>query len=60
MKAANEEFLNGRLFIPLALVQLCEDFFKAALQGQSDFAWSLQPGNPAERSEFRHAAGTVA
>ena len=61
VKAAYEEFLNGRLFIPLALVQLCEEFFKAASQGQSDFAWSRQPGfNVATRSEFWDGAGKVA
>ena len=61
MKAAYEEFSNGRLFIPLAIVQLCEGFFKAAFQGQSDFAFSLEPNvNPAERSKFWDAAGTVA
>jgi len=61
MRAAYEEFLNGRLFIPLALVQLCEDFFKAALQGQLDFAWSLQASvNPVKRSEFWDATGAVA
>lgn len=61
MKVAYEEFLNGRLFIPLALVQLCEEFFKAASQGQSDFAWARQPGfNVATRSEFWDGAGKVA
>lgn len=61
LKSAYEEFSNGRLFIPLALVQLCEGFFKAALQGQSDFAWSLHPSvNPAKQTEFWDAAAKVA
>jgi hypothetical protein len=61
MKAAYEEFLNGRLFIPLSLVQLCEAFFNAASQGELNFAmWSLYPMPGRERADLWDAAATVA
>jgi hypothetical protein len=60
MKAAYEEFLNGRVLIPLSLVQLCEAFFNAASQGELNFAmWSLYPMPGRERADFWDAAATV-
>jgi hypothetical protein len=61
MKAAQEEFLNGRLFIPRAIVQHCETFFNAVSEGRRDFAYSLHPMiDPAKQTEFWRAAGAVA
>ncbi len=61
MESAREEFLNGRLFIPAPLVELCESFFKAVSEGQRGFAWSLHPGfDPMKRTELWNAAAAVA
>jgi hypothetical protein len=61
MGAAQEEFLNGRLFIPLDLVQLCEGFFDAVSKGQRDFEWSLHSMiDPIRQTEFWKAAAAVA
>ncbi len=61
MKAAYEEFLNGRLFIPSALVQQCEGFFSAVFEGQQDFSLAHIPQlDPAKRAEFWTSAATVA
>lgn len=61
MKAAYEEFLNGRLFIPSALVQQCEGFFSAVFEGQQDFSLALIPQlDPSKRAEFWTSAATVA
>jgi hypothetical protein len=61
MDAAREELLNGRLFIPLALVQQCEGFFEAVFEGQRDFALAhLLAIDPAKRAEFWSAAAKVA
>ncbi len=61
MDAAREELLNGRLFIPLALVQQCEGFFDAVFEGRRDFALAhLLAVDPAKRAEFWSAAAKVA
>ncbi len=61
MKAAFEEFLNGRLFIPMSLVGLCESFFSTAAQGQMNFEmYSLYPVPGRERADFWDAAGKAA
>ncbi|MGD0291317.1 MAG: hypothetical protein ABSC63_16915 [Candidatus Binataceae bacterium] len=61
MKAAYEGFLDGRLFIPLSLVQLCEDFFTAASQGELKFAiFSLYPIAGRERADLWDAAAKIA
>lgn len=61
MDDARDEFLNGRLFMPVSLVRLCETFSSAVSEGQRGFAWSLHPGfDPAKRTEFWKAATSVA
>lgn len=61
MEAAREEFLNGRLFIPPALVQQCEGFFNAVFEGRLDFAMAHLPGiDPVKRAESWRAAAAVA
>jgi hypothetical protein len=61
MNAAREEFVNGRLFIPPALVQQCEGFFSAVLEGRRNFAWAHDPMmDPVKRVEFWSSAATVA
>jgi hypothetical protein len=61
MKSAQEEFLNGRLFIPKALVQQCEGFFSAVFEGQRDFSLAHIPQlDPTERAKFWTSAATVA
>ncbi len=61
MAAAREELLNGRLFIPLGLVQRCEGFFSAVFEGRRDFDLAHDPMMDAgKRAEFWEAAATVA
>jgi hypothetical protein len=61
LKAAYEEFLNGRLFIPSALVQQCEGFFSAVFEGQRDFSLAHIPQlDPGKRAEFWTSAAKVA
>jgi hypothetical protein len=61
MKAAYEEFLDGRLFIPSALVQVCETFFNTVLQGLRDFTWAHEPMiDGAKRAEFWDKAADTA
>ncbi|MGO9272316.1 MAG: hypothetical protein ACLQOO_19160 [Terriglobia bacterium] len=61
MRAAFDEFLNGRLFIPPALVQQCEAFFNAYGTGSGYFTWAHLPTlDPTTRAEFWTKAATVA
>lgn len=61
MADADEELLNGRLFIPPALVQQCEAFFDAVFKGQRDFALAhLLAIDPVRRAEFWSAAAAIA
>jgi hypothetical protein len=61
MKAAYEEFLNGRLFIPSSLVQECDAFFSAVFEGQRDFSLANLPQiDPTKRAEFWTSAAKVA
>jgi len=61
MGDAREEFLNGRLLIPSALVQQCEGFFSTVLEGRTSFAWAHHPDvDPIKRAEYWAAAAKVA
>lgn len=61
VNAAHEEFLSGRLFIPVPLVRLCEEFFNAVSEGQRDFAFSFHRMiDPARQTEFWKSAGAIA
>lgn len=61
LKAAHEEFLNGRLLIPATLVQQCEEFFNAVFEGQRDFSLAHLPQiDGTKRAEFWTSAATVA
>jgi hypothetical protein len=61
IEAAREEFLNGRLFIPPALVQQFDGFFDAVFEGQRNFALAHHPMiDPARQAEFWDAAAAVA
>lgn len=61
MKAAVEEYLDGKLFLPEALVQECEAFFQAVSEGQHDFAFANLPMlTPGQQAEFWKSAANVA
>ncbi len=61
LDSAHEELLNGRLFVPPALVQQCELFFGAVFEGQQNFTFAHLPMiDGAKQSEFWTAAATVA
>jgi hypothetical protein len=62
MKAGYEELVDGRLFIPPALVQKCEEFFKVTFEGHRDFSWATDPMNldPSQRGEYWRKAASAA
>lgn len=61
LNAAHEELLNGRLFVPTALVQQCEVFFGAVFEGQRNFTYAHHPMiDGVKQAEFWTAAATVA
>lgn len=61
MQSAYEDFLNGRLLIPIAFVQQCEKFFSVVFDGQRDFSLAHIPQlDPVERAKFWTSAAAVA
>lgn len=61
MQSAYNELLQGRLFIPPALVQECDSFFDTVLKGRLKFSIAQDPMmDPLKRAEFWQAAATVA
>lgn len=61
LEAAFNELLQGRLLIPSALVEQCDNFFNTVLKGRLSFYTAHDPlMDPVKRSEFWTAAATVA
>ena len=61
MESASMELLEGRLFIPSALVQQCDAFFEAVFEGRQNFALAHHPMiDPGKQAEFWAKAATVA
>ena len=61
IRAAWDEFSNGRLFLPTPLIQECETFFATVFEGKRNFAFANLPAlNPIQRAEFWKTAGEVA
>jgi hypothetical protein len=61
LHSAHDELLQGRLFIPPALVQKCDPFFEAVFEGWQDFSFAHDPMiNPVQKSQFWTSAAKVA
>ena len=61
IESAFNELLKGRLFLPKALVQQCDDFFSAVFEGQRDFALAHHPMiEPSKQAEFWDKSAKVA
>lgn len=61
IEAAREELVQGRLLIPPALVQQCDSFFKAVLDGQLAFSMAHLHGvDPTMQARYWDEAATLA
>ena len=61
MKAAVEDFLNGKLLIPPELVQQCEAFFSSVSVGELNFSLAHDHMvDPVERAKFWRTAAELA
>jgi hypothetical protein len=61
LDAARDELLNGGLLLPLPLLEQCDTFFNAMLDGQINFGMANETiANPNDRAKFWNAAAGVA